>query len=84
LTILLLDPEDGGNIFLRNVSELLPDYMTSHIHRNVKFEILTAVTMNNNCLLRYDAVRSGRHLPKLDKTFYLSILRVSEAQKVQQ
>jgi hypothetical protein len=30
---LLLDPEDGGSTFLRNVGKLLPDYITSHPRR---------------------------------------------------
>jgi hypothetical protein len=28
---LLLHLEDGGTIFLRNISELLPDYTPSHL-----------------------------------------------------
>jgi hypothetical protein len=27
---LLFDPEDGGSVFLQNVSELIPDYTVSH------------------------------------------------------
>jgi hypothetical protein len=25
-----LDPEDGGNMFLRKIGKILPDYMASH------------------------------------------------------
>lgn len=28
---LLFDPDDGGNMFLRNVDELLPDYIELHV-----------------------------------------------------
>jgi hypothetical protein len=30
---LLFDPEDGGSEFLRNASEFILDYMTSHLRR---------------------------------------------------
>jgi hypothetical protein len=35
---LLLDSDDGGRMFLRNVSELLPDCMVSHLTHIYKFQ----------------------------------------------
>lgn len=37
LFAVLLDSEDGGSVFFRNVPELLADYMALHLRRNLVF-----------------------------------------------
>jgi hypothetical protein len=55
-----LDPEDGGSMFLRNVSELLPNYTASHPFRTVAGCLLslTAPTARDAPLCRQLLVRS--------------------------
>jgi hypothetical protein len=48
---LLLVPEGGGTTLLRNVGELLPEYMTSHLRTHdymcVSFEVTTIFSLSN-------------------------------------
>jgi hypothetical protein len=50
---ILLNPEDGGNTFLQNVSELLPDYMMVYPRRyNVSQSATTVRTSNPGFILK--------------------------------
>jgi hypothetical protein len=57
LVFFRFDPEDGGSIFLRNDSELLPDYMESHPRRMYSSEKYIHTETN----LNYPVVKPVRY-----------------------